>query len=190
MLRPFRYQVGRFLFAGIAMLVWLCIPGQSALAQGCVASREGTCITDSHAGNSVWASGSSKGESWLSPRRFQIDVDYRYFHSHRHFVGAEEQKQRATQRSEVNNIVHIVNVAATYEVNSRFSLSLNAPIYFNQRYGQSTPDRRTHAYGLGDITLVGHTWLLPNPSGLNANHQLGDLTRMFRALRSAAEPKE
>ena len=33
-------------------------------------------------------------------------------------------------------------------------------------------------------------WVLPNPSGVNANHQMGDLTRMFRALRFAAEPKE
>jgi double-stranded uracil-DNA glycosylase len=28
-------------------------------------------------------------------------------------------------------------------------------------------------------------WVLPNPSGLNAHHQLNDLTRMFRALRAA-----
>ena len=26
-------------------------------------------------------------------------------------------------------------------------------------------------------------WLLPNPSGLNANYQLADLTRLFRELR-------
>jgi TDG/mug DNA glycosylase family protein len=30
-------------------------------------------------------------------------------------------------------------------------------------------------------------WVLPNPSGLNASHQLGDLTRAFRALRIAAQ---
>jgi TDG/mug DNA glycosylase family protein len=30
-------------------------------------------------------------------------------------------------------------------------------------------------------------WVLPNPSGLNANHQLGDLERAFRELRAAAE---
>jgi double-stranded uracil-DNA glycosylase len=30
-------------------------------------------------------------------------------------------------------------------------------------------------------------WVLPNPSGLNANHQLPDLVRLFRALRIAAE---
>jgi double-stranded uracil-DNA glycosylase len=29
-------------------------------------------------------------------------------------------------------------------------------------------------------------WVLPNPSGLNAHHQLGDLARAFRALRTFA----
>ncbi len=30
-------------------------------------------------------------------------------------------------------------------------------------------------------------WVLPNPSGLNANHQLPDLTQAFRALRETIE---
>jgi TDG/mug DNA glycosylase family protein len=30
-------------------------------------------------------------------------------------------------------------------------------------------------------------WVLPNPSGLNANYQLQDLSRLFRALRLAAD---
>jgi TDG/mug DNA glycosylase family protein len=30
-------------------------------------------------------------------------------------------------------------------------------------------------------------WVLPNPSGLNANYQLPDLVRLFRQLRAAAE---
>jgi TDG/mug DNA glycosylase family protein len=30
-------------------------------------------------------------------------------------------------------------------------------------------------------------WVLPNPSGLNANYQLPDLVRLFRKLRAAAE---
>lgn len=173
MLKPFRYRGVRFLFAGIALLVWAGFSSPTALAQGCVASREGTCITGSHTMNSVWESGGSHGESWFSPRRWQVDVDYRYFHSHRHFVGAEEQKRRALQRSEVNNIVHIMNVAATYEVSQRFSLTFSAPFYFSQRYGQSTPNNRTHAYGLGDVTLVGRTWLFKNPSESRQNIAVG-----------------
>jgi double-stranded uracil-DNA glycosylase len=35
---------------------------------------------------------------------------------------------------------------------------------------------------LGEATV----WVLPNPSGLNAHHQLKDLARLFRALRDAA----
>jgi TDG/mug DNA glycosylase family protein len=30
-------------------------------------------------------------------------------------------------------------------------------------------------------------WVLPNPSGLNANYQLNELSRLFRALRLAAD---
>lgn len=33
-------------------------------------------------------------------------------------------------------------------------------------------------------------WVLPNPSGLNANHQLADLARAFRALRAFVENLE
>jgi TDG/mug DNA glycosylase family protein len=33
-------------------------------------------------------------------------------------------------------------------------------------------------------------WVLPNPSGLNANHQLPQLTEMFRELRIASESPE
>jgi TDG/mug DNA glycosylase family protein len=29
-------------------------------------------------------------------------------------------------------------------------------------------------------------WVLPNPSGLNANYQLNDLVRLFQELRRAA----
>ena len=37
-------------------------------------------------------------------------------------------------------------------------------------------------------TLAGaRLWVLPNPSGLNANHQLPDLVRLFTALRKAAK---
>lgn len=36
---------------------------------------------------------------------------------------------------------------------------------------------------MGDAVV----WVLPNPSGLNANYQLGDLARFFRELKKAVE---
>jgi TDG/mug DNA glycosylase family protein len=35
---------------------------------------------------------------------------------------------------------------------------------------------------IGDTVL----WVLPNPSGLNANYQAADLARLFRDLRESA----
>jgi TDG/mug DNA glycosylase family protein len=37
--------------------------------------------------------------------------------------------------------------------------------------------------GIGDARV----WVLPNPSGLNANYQLPDLVKLFKELRRAAE---
>ena len=36
---------------------------------------------------------------------------------------------------------------------------------------------------------IGQTavWVLPNPSGLNANYQIADLARLFGELREAVE---
>lgn len=49
-------------------------------------------------------------------------------------------------------------------------------------------DRPKAAIGPQD-ELIGATqiWVLPNPSGLNANYQLPELTLLFRELRAASE---
>jgi TDG/mug DNA glycosylase family protein len=44
----------------------------------------------------------------------------------------------------------------------------------------ATPGPRPEPMGVSTV------WLLPNPSGLNAHHQLEDLARAFRELRIAA----
>jgi double-stranded uracil-DNA glycosylase len=45
-------------------------------------------------------------------------------------------------------------------------------------------DRPRAGIGRQPELLEGATvWVLPNPSGLNANHQLGDLVKIFSALR-------
>lgn len=50
--------------------------------------------------------------------------------------------------------------------------------------------RKTAALGLQDETIgTTNIWVLPNPSGLNANYQLVDLVRLFGELRSRVEGK-
>ena len=44
------------------------------------------------------------------------------------------------------------------------------------------------SFGLQEETIGDAcVWVLPNPSGLNANYQLNDLVRLFRNLRRSAE---
>ncbi|PRY50075.1 G/U mismatch-specific uracil-DNA glycosylase [Geodermatophilus tzadiensis] len=52
-------------------------------------------------------------------------------------------------------------------------------------------DRRGAPWGRQERRLGGaETWVLPNPSGLNAHHQLPDLARHYAALRPAAQRAE
>jgi TDG/mug DNA glycosylase family protein len=52
-------------------------------------------------------------------------------------------------------------------------------------YGQAF-GRKGASIGPQPETFEGaQVWVLPNPSGLNANYQLPDLVRLFRALKSA-----
>jgi double-stranded uracil-DNA glycosylase len=47
-------------------------------------------------------------------------------------------------------------------------------------------ERRRARVGPQEETIGGaRVWVLPNPSGLNANHQLPELVRLFRVLRKA-----
>jgi double-stranded uracil-DNA glycosylase len=47
--------------------------------------------------------------------------------------------------------------------------------------------RRDARLGLQEETLAGRpVWVLPNPSGLNAHHQLPDLARLYREAWEAA----
>jgi TDG/mug DNA glycosylase family protein len=52
---------------------------------------------------------------------------------------------------------------------------------------RSAFERKNAELGRQSEPLAGATvWVLPNPSGLNAHHQLPDLIRLFRNLRTAA----
>ena len=60
--------------------------------------------------------------------------------------------------------------------------------------GRRRLERKVQRYAPRWVAVVGRQperigsaglWVLPNPSGLNANHQLPELTQAFRALRRA-----
>jgi len=54
---------------------------------------------------------------------------------------------------------------------------------YRKAFGQLEVEVGEQEETIGDARL----WVLPNPSGLNANYQLKDFTRLFRKLRKATE---
>src|SRR5689334_14429889 len=102
-------------------------------------------------------------------------MNYRYQYSHRHFVGSEEQHERAEDHSQVKNNIDLAEVGIRYNPNPQWSFSLNVPYFHATR---SSPIRDANrvvvdrsvveASGLSDITLSARRLLwkpLQHPDG-------------------------
>lgn len=113
-----------------------------------------------------------------------MSISYRWFRSHRHFIGMARQNVRTDNGSEVLNNIHILDVGVTYSVSPRLSFSLGVP--FQVEYRKSSTTRAaflkgtpgvasgvSEARGLGDIKLVGTYWLLKNGNEAHQNVALG-----------------
>jgi hypothetical protein len=114
-----------------------------------------------------------EGEPWFSANRWQIGIGYRNLHSHRHFVGSEEQNNRKEQGTEVNNKIHLLDFWATYQVNARWNLSASIPVMFADRWSQRTPNQVTQATGIGDMSVSARMWVFKPPTESRQNISIG-----------------
>jgi len=137
-------------------------------AQGCVAVRQ-------MGGNMVC---STSGYN-LPKKEFTIGTTYRYFHSWRHFVGTEEQKERQTSGgghdangNELGNAVniysHAVDLNFSYGITDRLQANLTIPYVHNERSqvfrGNQVASIDTFRYslyakGLADIRMSVNYWI-------------------------------
>jgi hypothetical protein len=117
------------------------------------------------------------GQNYLQPGEWQTTVAYRWFRSDRHFRGRHEEPERQSEGSEVINNVHTLDLTGTYAYSKRFSVSLTLPFAYMDRSSLYEHDRvnrhTTRAYGLGDLRLTGHTWLLDPDTHLEQNIGVG-----------------
>ncbi len=136
-------------------------------AQGCVAIRSvgGLCTMDHGDGANATA------KKWV------LNVNNRYYNSFRHFVGEEEQTQRADLGTQVINHAYTMDVAVTHTINNRWSVGVDVPIVSNTRsslYEHGGKERHTTAsFGLGDVRFTGYYWLLNPEKHSKVNVQIG-----------------
>ena len=145
----------------------------NANAQGCVAIRSNgaTCtMTGSH-------------ESMGQPSKWTFGFNTRYFKSYKHFVGTEEQHERAELGTEVINYNVSTELSLTHQLTSRWSFGLFVPVVSNVRssmyehYGNTNKSpnarRNTRSFGIGDVRLAAYYWLVDPARMTKANVQLG-----------------
>lgn len=110
-------------------------------------------------------------------KKWFFNANNRYYHSFRHFVGENEQKQRVAQGTEVINHAYTMDLALTRILNNRWSLSVDVPIVSNTRsslYEHGGKERHTtSSFGLGDIRFTGYYWMMDPVKNTRFNVQLG-----------------
>jgi hypothetical protein len=139
-----------------------------AWAQGCVASRmDAPNCSSRHGGAEV-----GELESYNLPKgRWQTTFGYRWFRSHRHFVGSVEQNaenvanhkaERDRSASEVINHTHIPAAGLAYGITDRLSVSADLPYFHALRrspWSGSRPTYTTSASGISDLNVVARYWV-------------------------------
>ena len=157
------------------LLVALALAGTqtSTLGQGCVAVR-GSSACMLHPNSSA-----DPDDANLSSGDWIASVSERYLHSHRHFVGDQEQKQRqGSQANEVINHSNFIDLGIQYAISPRYSVALGLPTVFSDRSQKAPagyPSYRyeTHASGIGDMRLTGYVWLFDPAKSPKGNVQFG-----------------
>jgi len=111
----------------------------------------------------------SKGE-WL------FGVAARGLRSHDHYNGTVEQIQRQTNRNYVVNEQYSLDLSGIYAVTRRFGLAVAVPVVraswsIPLPITPAGPRNEQNAQGIGDVTVVGRTWMF-NPD----QHPRGNLS--------------
>ena len=153
----------KFLFISFVFL----FISHTSFSQGCVAVRgTGVCMLSSdHSGTN------DKVDRW------QFNFVNRYYHSYKHFVGTEEQKERVEKGTQVINHTYTGELSLGYNINKYWSVGFMAPIISNSRSSLyehvNTRRATTHSFGVGDVRLAAYRLLLNPSTHKNFNVQLG-----------------
>jgi hypothetical protein len=159
-------RTGSVALFGLALAALTLVSAPEAQAQGCVASRM-------NAPSGCHDAKDTDGTSYYLPEgRWQSSFGYRWFRSHRHFVGSIEQNgkppaERDRSGTEVINHTHLPSLSLSYGITNRLSFSADLPVLIARRKSPANatrPLQRTDARGIGDLNLMGRYWI-GDPTG-------------------------
>lgn len=149
----------RVLGAGVlcSVLGMILVPALAG-AQSCVLTRLDSPVLNAF---------DSEFDPDAAEKKWQATFAWRYGYSHRHFVGTDEQEERAEEHSQVVNNVNLADFALRYSFNSQTSVTVGIPYLMATRDGALRDEnrevvrryQRSSNRGIGDITVVGNRLL-------------------------------
>src|SRR5260370_550370 len=106
---------------------------ESAHAQGCIAARSNQGIMDELCDGDTVSSSSGRNHDpeWL--RRLTVNIGFREFNSFRHFIGTDEQTQRAINHNQVENHQLLFDIGINYQLSRRWSIIADVPVLQGSR---------------------------------------------------------
>jgi hypothetical protein len=168
-------------------IILIAVSNYNAAAQGCVAVRQMGGVTALCGSNSY---NLSKGD-------LQVGVNYRYFHSWRHFVGTDEQPQRQALGNAVNIYSHAVDLNLSYGITNRLQFNLTLPYVHNERSQTLTLNKDTatgkltryslFAQGLADVRMGLNYWVTDPAKAINGNLMIGFGLKLATGSHSTAD---
>ncbi len=102
-----------------------------------------------------------RGDSYLDPSQWQLDVSYRHLGADEYFVGRERLDERGPGGQPLEFNINSVTVSVSRAFSMRYTLSLHVP-WSTGTTSRIYADGRRHetsASGLGDMRLVSTMWL-------------------------------
>ena len=165
-------QSTRTPLAGLTLwsaLLGLVLLPSALFGQGCVIARG--------CGGAMLADGSG----YLEPGEWQLTTAYRYFKSHRHFAGDDEQTIRSDLGTEVYNTSNFLDLTANYAWSKRLNLKVTLPFVHYVRsslyehLGNTSGKRfSTKADGIADMNVGASWWVFdPNRDNPRGNLSVG-----------------
>ncbi len=105
----------------------------------------------------------SPADKWL------IAVGYRWQDSFRHFRGPNEEANRIADGTQVENRLHLFDVAVSYQASPRWSVNASAPFMTVDRISHG-PGTVTGSAGIGDMSVGAKVWLFKPPTESGPEH--------------------
>lgn len=151
----------------LAASVFASVVAAPALAQGCLAVHTNQPMLGG------LCSGGVEPPHGFFRHPLTVEIDWRSFSSHRHFIGTVEQKQREILGTEIENHQNLYNVGVSYELTPRWSVNANVPVIAGTRDQKYPPAAKYDIGGIGDMLVGVQGWVLRPPAENGGNVAFG-----------------